>query len=185
MSEDELPFIFAIRKQPRDDAAILVYATWLAAHGHSDRSEYLRLWVLFRDPEDRVTMIEAEIARMHELFKRINRHWVSILEPPRPMTEQEIECLDDAASILNDGRLGYGPCCICGWARNFKGSVTRMPCEACGRVFCGQCADTGVYGSLSDFEIFVTGSCSREGYRLGSDSCLFCQKVDWMKAHGG
>src|SRR5262249_20619478 len=88
-------------------------------------------------------------------------------------------------TLKTDAELGYDPCSICGQAENISGCASRMPCENCGCVFCWECADTGLYGSLADFEHFVRGSFSRGSYRLGSDSCLFCQEKTWMKAHGG
>lgn len=42
---EEAAFLHAIRKDPADDTARLVYADWLTEHGREDRAEFIRVQV--------------------------------------------------------------------------------------------------------------------------------------------
>lgn len=80
---------------------------------------------------------------------------------------------------VTDDELGLPPCAGCGGAESSR-AISRVPCEKCGQVVCWHCADTGVFGSLSDFQWFVY---QREGpppvYFLLRESCPSCQTVDF------
>lgn len=186
VSEEELPFIRAILSADTDMTTRLVYADWLEEHGSALRAEYLRLWVELNDPTTTEAQKEDRRERRLELFNSTNPQWRSLVAQwHTPVDDRDTENVAPQPGNPTDAKLGYGSCCLCGWSKNVEGGVSRMPCEACGRVFCWRCADTGVFGSLSDFEKFVSGRFRCRQYRLGSGSCLFCQKMDWMLAHGG
>ncbi len=185
MSDEELPFLRAILAALTDHTSRLVYADWLDEHANPLRAEYLRVWIA-RENAGNPGECTAHQRRMLELVAVLNRHWMNLVGDQVGRVSGHDLTYSASAGSLTDVQLGYGPCVLCGRAEHATGCVSRMPCEACGRVFCWQCADTGVYGSLPDFEkVFVTGMCRRSGFRIGSDSCPFCQKTDWMKAHGG
>lgn len=185
LTEDEIPFIRAILASSLDPQPRLAYAEWLGTRG-DPRADYIRSWVAINDPNIPAEERELHSARLFALHSRINRHWTSFISRlSSPNDEGPAGAGSDGNSIDLDARLGYGPCAICGRRANRTDWVSRMPCVRCGRVLCWECADTGVHGSLPDFRHFVTGSFSVGGYRLGWDSCPFCQDADWMSTHGG
>jgi uncharacterized protein (TIGR02996 family) len=184
--EGEIPFLRDILNSPSDLSLRLVYADWLEECGDATRAEWLRMWVVLNDPGNPENQTGAFRTRFQELGATLNRQWVGFVSGWRTLRPDEPELHSTGwGSQKTDAHLGYGPCVVCGRMKPQSGCVSRMPCESCGRVFCWQCADTGVYGSLADFRHFVTGSFRRAGYRLGRDSCLFCQDMCWMQAHGG
>jgi uncharacterized protein (TIGR02996 family) len=181
MTEEEIPFIRAILHSPRDYLLRLVYADWLEERG-DPRAEYLRLWIAFNQAANAGEPAKAYSARLQKIG--IRGHWLAFVdcwEPRKEVDEDEIVF----PIRTSDANLRYGPCFICGRSKNMKHWVSRMPCEKCNRVFCWECADTGVYGSLADFRHFLSVPFGRIGFRLGSDSCPFCQDMSWMKKHGG
>jgi len=181
MTEEEIPFIRAILTSPRNFAIRGDYADWLEDQGDS-RAEYLRVWIAFNLASSTGQPTEKRGARLQKIHT--HGHWMSFIhcwEPRKEVDENEIVF----PIRTSDAKLRYGPCFICGRSKNMKHWVSRMPCEKCHRVFCWECADTGVYGRLPDFRHFVNGPFGRNGYRLGSDSCPFCQDMGWMKKHGG
>lgn len=184
MTDDDIPFIRAILDAPRDMNRRLDYADWLDRFADG-RAEAIRNWVALNDPGNSRNPVTWDKGRDQELRGQMKARsqlpWWGLLHFRNPDHRQLVQ----GSRRSPDADLGYGPCAICGWAQNMPDYVSRMPCERCGRVVCWRCADTGVYGSLPDFQHFVSGSFRRPGFRLGSDSCLFCQERDWMSAHGG
>lgn len=184
VTTDDLPFIRAILDSPRAFTTRLVYADWLQERGEIARAEYLRAWVALSDPalsQQQRTEAGNQLDRLWDqlspVWMRFVKHWETREEKEKSARGRQMK------ARRWDRNLRTGPCLICGWSTNVKG-VSRMACESCGRVFCWECADTGVHGSLADFWHFVEGNFSHS-YRLGRDSCLFCQTSTWMKAHGG
>jgi len=88
---------------------------------------------------------------------------------------------------VTDAALKCGPCVVCGASQNNADSVSRMPCENCRQIICFRCADTGVYGSLPDFQHFVSGPFRSQtrSHHLNRDCCPFCKTMNWMKKWGG
>jgi uncharacterized protein (TIGR02996 family) len=185
MTDAEVPFIRAIFASPTDFASRLVYADWLDERGDI-RAEYIRVWVALTESANSGRPTEEHVKRLHQFHEQINRHWTSFIGRWQPLEEVDPDMqVIPGYLATNDVRLGYGPCVICKRSRHMLHWVSRLPCENCNRVLCWECADTGVHGSLPDFRHFVEGSFRRARYRLGSDSCPFCQEMDWMKKHGG
>lgn len=184
ITEKDVPFIRAILASPRDNTTRLAYADWLDEHGKAAKAEYLRLFVALQIPGNTDARNREIGNRMVELCPDIPMHWRVLVKTYHPRDLDAHGC-STADQKVTDTDLGYGPCYLCGRSTNYPGRVSRLSCERCDRVFCWECADTGVHGSLADFEHFVTGAFSRPGYGLGRDSCPFCQESDWMTAHGG
>lgn len=185
MNDDHFPFLRTILAAPGDFAPRLVYADWLEERG-DPRAEYVRAWVAMMEKVRAGEPSGDEKARVIKLHDTINRHWAGLVESWQMPVECDPEEVVSSEKLpTNDCKLGYGPCVLCGRKVHMKRWVSRLPCEKCGRVWCWECADTGVYGSLSDFLSFIEGRWSRPQYRLGSDSCPCCQEMDWMRAHGG
>jgi uncharacterized protein (TIGR02996 family) len=186
LTEEDIPFIQAILASPKEPGPRLDYADWLERHGQRQRAEFLRLWVEYNissRPESHTGDLAKRYLRAHD---GVRSGWVGFVRTWESRAEVDARnANDDWGGETTDAELGFGPCCICGRAKNFRGCVSRMPCEKCDRVFCWQCADTGVYGSLPDFRHFIEGSFTRKPYHLDRTCCLFCQKMSWMKSHGG
>jgi hypothetical protein len=85
---------------------------------------------------------------------------------------------------LSDRKLKLGPCAFCGKSENYTGLISRVPCEKCGKVVCWECADCGVYGSLSDFQSFVLRRTDggKDVY-LRAENCRNCQETTWWKKY--
>ena len=153
--------------------------------GAMDRAEYVRLWVTLNEPTNKIEDEEMR-ARLNELKRIINRHWVHYIDPFWLVADDDCSPeLQNHDGQIPDAILNYRPCILCGRCQNRRWHVSRMPCENCGCVLCWQCADTGVHGSLPDFQHFVTGKFARPNFQLDRQCCPFCQTMTWMKAHGG
>jgi len=100
---------------------------------------------------------QRHLDRLIAMHGRINRRWTGFIERWPSLDEEALELGSSASGGGMDALLGYGPCAICGRRANWTDWVSRMPCGRCGRVLCWECVDTGVYGSLPDFQHFVTG----------------------------
>jgi predicted RNA-binding Zn-ribbon protein involved in translation (DUF1610 family) len=86
---------------------------------------------------------------------------------------------------LNDEKLGFGPCDLCGESDNSREVITRVPCETCGRIVCWKCADCGVFASLHDFQSFVHRHKPRgKDVYLLAESCPKCQETTWWRKYG-
>ena|ERR1044071_1302149 len=185
MTDADVPFIRTILASPTDFRPRLAYADWLQARGDR-RAEYIRAWVAMTERANAGQPVEQYVLRWQELHQQINRHWASFIDCWHTRDEVDpMEKVIPGELSVSDVNLNLGPCVICGRSKKMVYWVSRLPCEKCKRVFCWECADTGVYGSLPDFRHFVAGTFKRERYRLGSDSCPFCQEIDWMKKNGG
>lgn len=185
MTEEDVPFIRAILASPRDMAPRLAYAHWLDER-QDTRAEYIRSWVAINDPTTPADAHRHHAEHLLKLHGQINRHWTGFIPWRHSPDEEGSETNGPTGNRRNtDAQLQYGPCAICERRANRLDCVSRIPCVRCGRVLCWECADTGVYGSLPDFQHFVTGGFSVGGCRLGWDSCPFCQRADWMSTHGG
>lgn len=194
ITEADLPFIRAILNAPVERRPHLVYnlrprvayAEWLKAFPDS-RAEYIRAWVAVFEVVDAGGRAPQEHAdRMDALRPDLNRHWAGFISCWQEREEADRDVKFEGIPMpTNDEQLGHGPCIICGRSTHMLHWVSRMPCSECRRVFCWECADTGVHGSLPDFRHFVLGHFSHPGYRLRPDSCPFCQQADWMSTHRG
>lgn len=89
MTSDEQAFLDAIRAEPDDDTARLVYADWLAENGDPDRGEFIRV-----DIELARTPAESEVAerRRSALFTRrdqlLKKHKTAWLAPFTPYAKE-------------------------------------------------------------------------------------------------
>ena len=186
MTDAEVPFLHAILASPTNVGPRLVYADWLAERGDHLRAEYIRAWVAMTERANAGEPTEEYLQQVLQLHEQFNRHWISFVScwQTRDEVDPETDVIPGGLA-KSDVDLRAGPCVICGRSKNMVHWVSRMPCAKCSRVLCWECADTGVHGSLADFRHYVAGSFSRNDYRLGSDSCPFCQTMDWMKKHGG
>jgi uncharacterized protein (TIGR02996 family) len=185
VTEADLPFVRAILASPTDFRPRLAYADWLQGSDER-RAEYIRAWVVMTERANSGQPVEQYATRVAELHHQVNRHWTGFITCWKTRDE-----VDPAEQVMpgglgvSDAKLSLGPCVICGRSKNMAHWVSRLSCDRCDRVLCWECADTGIYGSLPDFRHFVAGSFKHGGYRLGSDSCPFCQEMDWMRKHGG
>jgi uncharacterized protein (TIGR02996 family) len=89
MTSDERAFLDAIREQPNDDTARLVYADWLTENGRSDRAEFIRADIeLARTPPT----TEADERRRRVLLERraelLKRHKTAWLAPFSPFAKE-------------------------------------------------------------------------------------------------
>jgi uncharacterized protein (TIGR02996 family) len=186
MTDAEVPFLRAILASPTDHGIRLVYADWLEEGGDHLRADYIRAWVAMTERANARKPTDEHLERVLHLHEQLNRDWMSFIScwKTRDEVDPEEEIIPGMLA-KSDADLRVGPCVICGRSKDMVHWISRLPCEKCSRVLCWECADTGVYGSLADFRHFIAGAFSRKGYRLGSDSCPFCQTMDWMKKHGG
>jgi uncharacterized protein (TIGR02996 family) len=185
MTDAEVPFIRAILRTPRSFALRLKYTDWLEERGDI-RAEYIRTWVTANDPAKTGQSPDRTAERLLQLHNQLNRHWAGFIEcwRAREEVDPKIEVIPGEVRT-NDAELGLGPCTICGRSQDMVRWVSRLPCESCNRVFCWECADTGIYGSLADFRHFFADMDGRWRGYLGSDSCPICQETDWMRSHRG
>lgn len=86
---------------------------------------------------------------------------------------------------VRDAGFHLGPCDLCGYAGEDSMYISRLRCEKCGQVICWQCADCGVYGSISDFQSFVyRHSRKKKDYFLLAENCPNCQEMRWWAKYG-
>jgi len=98
---------------------------------------------------------------------------------------EKVPPLNVGLLALSDCVLGFPPCSKCGRSENDHEYVTRLYCEKCGRVICRDCIDLGVFGSVSDMQSFIRMKSEPPYFYTEWDTCPYCQKMDWHKAHGG
>src|SRR4051812_31227057 len=68
---DEATFLEALKANPADDTARLVYADWLDEHDEPAKAEFLRLTVAFAVEDEP----EVSPARVRDLGERIPEDW--------------------------------------------------------------------------------------------------------------
>ncbi len=85
MTGDERAFLTAIREQPADDTARLVYADWLAENGNPERGEFIRVEVeLARTPrltDEDERKRRVLVGRRDELLKEHKAAWLAPFLP--------------------------------------------------------------------------------------------------------
>ncbi|MCE9562485.1 MAG: ribosomal protein L7/L12 [Planctomycetes bacterium] len=74
MSE-EAAFLEALKANPADDTARLVYADWLDEHGEPAKAEYLRLVATLAQAEQDYAREQPEVARLLALAEQLSPEW--------------------------------------------------------------------------------------------------------------
>lgn len=74
MSE-EAAFLEALKANPADDTARLVYADWLDEHNKHDKAEYLRLVAAIAQAEQDYAREQPQVARLLKLSETIPQGW--------------------------------------------------------------------------------------------------------------
>jgi uncharacterized protein (TIGR02996 family) len=79
MTEPEEAMLGAIADAPDDDAPRLAYAAWLAAQGESDRAEFIRIQVSWRDRNGRLRLSPnwPAIDRQGALLQKHKEAWLA------------------------------------------------------------------------------------------------------------
>jgi uncharacterized protein (TIGR02996 family) len=72
---DEAAFLDALRANPADDTARLVYADWLDEHGEPAKAEYLRLVVALARAEIDYARDQPDVARTLALAEALPAEW--------------------------------------------------------------------------------------------------------------
>src|SRR4051794_37362724 len=76
MPELRAAFFDAIRADPGDDVARLVFADWLDEHGEPDRAEFIRLQIALARGSVARAEVEATEKRADELLLRHREGWL-------------------------------------------------------------------------------------------------------------
>src|SRR5262245_58438359 len=90
MTTDEQSFLDAIRAEPDDDTARLVYADWLTEHGRADRAAFIRTEIeLARTPPDSGSAERRRAVLFTRRAELLKRHKTAWLAPFAPFAKEE------------------------------------------------------------------------------------------------
>jgi uncharacterized protein (TIGR02996 family) len=138
---DEAAFFGALRSDPNDTTARLVYADWLDERGDAARAEFLRLSVRTTVGTAANDEERARRERLRQLAVGLDSAWLAVATGLRVATvEVDLPFADRATVSFADSLEVSLDCCVCRRCHRtvvFQGDCTTGCCTPTGHAFPG------------------------------------------------